>query len=324
MTERRRHHGDDRKVPYRARDQTAPEINERIRAQTRASVAYYAAHPEEIPGRLRELDREWDVERWLQLVSASLSLAGLTLGLTRSRKWLLVPAVVQGFFLQHGVQGWCPPLPLLRRLGARSLGEIEAERHALKALRGDFADARTDENARAILRVAADGGAAPGGSDTRAPLPKPTLTRVPANTAAPVNDRIWRAMEQRVAFYASHPELVDGRLAELDREWDVERVIEVEAPSMTLTSVLLGAVANRAWLGVGVFAQSMMLVHAVQGFYPLLPLFRRAGLRTEDEVAVERYALKVLRGDFERVPAAGSSEAPAQRGDAAFEAAEPA
>ncbi|WP_407921819.1 hypothetical protein, partial [Corallococcus sp. AB049A] len=27
------------------------------------------------------------------------------------------------FLLQHGLQGWCPPLPLLRRLGLRTRGE---------------------------------------------------------------------------------------------------------------------------------------------------------------------------------------------------------
>ena len=52
--------------------------------------------------------------------------------------------MVQGFFLQHGVEGWCPPLPIFRRLGIRMQAEIEAERYALKALRGDFADAASE------------------------------------------------------------------------------------------------------------------------------------------------------------------------------------
>jgi hypothetical protein len=45
---------------------------------------------------------------------------------------------VQGFFMQHALSGWCPPLPVLRRLGFRTQYEIEQERYALKALRGDF------------------------------------------------------------------------------------------------------------------------------------------------------------------------------------------
>jgi hypothetical protein len=131
----------------RAKDQTDEIVNERIRRQTQANIAYFAAHPEQIDRRLAELDHEWDIERWLQVNSAALSIAGLTLGLLHSRKWLLLPLVVQGFFLQHGIEGYCPPLPIFRRAGVRTEGEIERERHALKALRGDFAGADTAEAA---------------------------------------------------------------------------------------------------------------------------------------------------------------------------------
>jgi hypothetical protein len=41
-----------------------------------------------------------------------------------------------------------------------------------------------------------------------------------------------------------------------------------------------------------------VFLHATAGGYPLLPLFRRLGLRTSREIARERYALKALRGDF--------------------------
>jgi hypothetical protein len=49
-----------------------------------------------------------------------------------------VPLVVGSFLLQHAVQGWCPPLPVFRRWGVRTQPEIDYERYALKALRGDF------------------------------------------------------------------------------------------------------------------------------------------------------------------------------------------
>jgi hypothetical protein len=126
----------------------------------------------------------------------------------------------------------------------------------------------------------------------------PTTQRVPLNTANEVNERVRRETERRIAFYAAHPELIDGRLAELDREWDVERLIEVEAPTMTITGLLLGVLVNRKWLVIPLFAQCMVFLHSVQGWYPLLPVFRRMGIRTEREIAIERYALKTLRGDF--------------------------
>jgi hypothetical protein len=46
--------------------------------------------------------------------------------------------VVGSFLLQHAIQGWCPPLPVFRRLVYRTQSEIDYERYALKSLRGDF------------------------------------------------------------------------------------------------------------------------------------------------------------------------------------------
>ena len=124
-----------RRVP----DNTADRVNECIREQTRANVERVAARgPAAIDRRLRELDEEWDIERYVETLAPSLTLLGMTLGLTVSRKFFLVPFAVQGFFLQHALQGWCPPVPVLRRLGVRTQAEIDHERYALKALRGDF------------------------------------------------------------------------------------------------------------------------------------------------------------------------------------------
>lgn len=118
---------------------TAPHINARIRRRIEENVARHAAGGlGAIDRRLAQLDREWDIERTLEANAAVASLVGLTLGATVDRKWFLFPAVVAGFLFQHAVQGWCPPLPAFRRLGIRTAAEIDYERYALKALRGDF------------------------------------------------------------------------------------------------------------------------------------------------------------------------------------------
>ena len=120
---------------------TEASVNEHIRYQMRQRVRALAASGNAAIGRrLRDLNHEWDIERYLETMAPSFTLLGLTLGLTRHRGWLLLPLVVQTFFLQHALQGWCPPLPVLRRLGVRTCGEVEEERIALKALRGDFHD----------------------------------------------------------------------------------------------------------------------------------------------------------------------------------------
>jgi hypothetical protein len=89
--------------------------------------------------QLGNLRREWDLERALETWFASVVLTGVTLAATRNRRWMAFPAIAAGFMLQHAIQGWCPQVPLLRRLGFRTQPEIARERYALKGMRGDFA-----------------------------------------------------------------------------------------------------------------------------------------------------------------------------------------
>jgi hypothetical protein len=113
---------------------TATEVNRAIKEERNAKLAYYRDHPTEVPDRLKDLSREWDIERALGALSACMSLFGLSMGLAGGRRWLYLPAAVQTFYLQHQLQGWCPPLPILRRLGFRTAAEIERERCDLKEL----------------------------------------------------------------------------------------------------------------------------------------------------------------------------------------------
>jgi hypothetical protein len=133
---------------------TATHVNARIERQIEENVMRTAAGGREaITRRLAELDREWDIERTLEANAATASLMGLTLGATVDRRWFILPAVVAGFLLQHAVQGWCPPVPIFRRLGFRTQTEIDYERYALKVLRGDFQGLpeQGDDHARAAV-----------------------------------------------------------------------------------------------------------------------------------------------------------------------------
>ena len=103
--------------------------------------------------QLSNLRREWNLERALQAWFASVVLTGAALGATRNRRWMALPAVAAGFMLQHAVQGWCPPLPLFRRLGFRTHAEIARERYALKGMRGDFAGLGLDRGAGCAQRA---------------------------------------------------------------------------------------------------------------------------------------------------------------------------
>lgn len=123
----------------RVRANTAAQINWRIDRQIEDNVRHYAQQTkEEISRRIWELEQEWDIERVLETMASSLSLAAIALSVTHHRRWIIFSGVVLGFFLMHAIQGWCPPIPVLRRLGVRTREEIDRERYALKLLIGDF------------------------------------------------------------------------------------------------------------------------------------------------------------------------------------------
>jgi hypothetical protein len=118
-----------------------------------------------------------------------------------------------------------------------------------------------------------------------------SASRVPANTAGALNERIARDAAYEVAYYQRHPDQIPERMEQLDGEWDIERTIQAEAPAVTLLGVALGLAVSRKFLVLPLFAQAMLLLHALHGWYPLLPILRRLGFRTPHEIERERTQL---------------------------------
>lgn len=130
----------------RVQANTNPDINARIRYETEARIMrLVAAGPEAIDARLVELDNEWDVERVLTTKAASIMIASALFSVAKGRGWLLLGGTVAAFLLQHSLQGWCPPLGIIRRMGYRTQREIDEERAALKLIRGDFDQIAPDQ-----------------------------------------------------------------------------------------------------------------------------------------------------------------------------------
>ena|GEM_PF-602267 len=131
----------------RIRANTAPEVNKAIDQRIEDNIHLFSSQSRAaLDARIEELEREWDVERILATVAASFTLVGIALGVWVNTWWLLLPAFVMTFSLLFAVQGWCPPLPLIRRKGRRTGNEINAEKFAMKALRGDFDGLATATN----------------------------------------------------------------------------------------------------------------------------------------------------------------------------------
>jgi len=141
---------------------TSAQANEAIFQQMHVNVARYAsATPTMLDQRLRELDQEWDVERVTSVAAGLGVLAGVLLASLVDPAWLVLPAVVASCLLLHGLVGWSPGLALLRRLGYRTAQEIDHERYALKALRGDFqplAAVTTPQDREDLARFEGEGG----------------------------------------------------------------------------------------------------------------------------------------------------------------------
>ena len=134
----------------RVRANTADHVNHQIDSQIEERVKYYAEQsPAMISRRIQELNKEWSMERLLETNASTIALTGVVLAATVNKKWLWLSGGVLGFLFLHGVQGWCPPVPLLRRLGVRTRGEIDREKYALKLLRGDFDDVAERDHAKA-------------------------------------------------------------------------------------------------------------------------------------------------------------------------------
>ena len=114
---------------------TRPDINGYIQSDTlRRCEQYRDADGQTLRGRLNELDREWDTERVTETGAGAFVLAGSLLGLLGGRRWALFTGAAGWFLLQHALVGWCPNLPLIRRLGVRTMEEIQLERDILEEL----------------------------------------------------------------------------------------------------------------------------------------------------------------------------------------------
>lgn len=119
---------------------TCQMSNRDIRDRTSAHLKFYEGRGKQaLTERIAELNREWDTERVLETNAAALVLISSLAGFKKSKRCCFLLTGTVGFFLlQHALQGWCPPLPVIRKLGVRTAEEISREKTVIKLMRGDF------------------------------------------------------------------------------------------------------------------------------------------------------------------------------------------
>ncbi len=126
----------------------------------------------------------------------------------------------------------------------------------------------------------------------------PTAKRVAMHTKPCTNHLIRETTKSNILL--TEPD--SYRLEELDREWDTERVIETGAAVLILLSILsVFKKRRKSCLLFGGTVAAFLLHHALHGWCPPLSCIRKMGVRTAEEIAKEKFALKFLRGDFANV-----------------------
>jgi hypothetical protein len=107
-----------------------------------------------------------------------------------------------------------------------------------------------------------------------------------------------KTLDSVARYAAATTSAIDERLAALDREWHVERVLAVTTSLSVLVGIALGALVNPLWLWLPAVVAVIQFAHAVLLWNMPSQLARELGLRSFAEIGYERYALKALRGDF--------------------------
>lgn len=116
----------------------------------RDNVRYHSSlGPDAISDRIRQLDAEWDMERSVTAALSGVGAFGLLMGLFGGRLLRLLTWVAVPLLLAFSLGKWAPSASALSRWGLRRRREIEEERYALKALRGDFRNVAPPSGAEA-------------------------------------------------------------------------------------------------------------------------------------------------------------------------------
>lgn len=125
----------------RVRINTSRKSNDSINDEMlRNTSKYINASKDDISKRIEQLNKEWDTERVLEANASAIIFISTVLGFLVNTWLFLICGFISFYLLMHALEGWCPPLPIIRKLGVRTVYEICTEKMILKHLRGDFSD----------------------------------------------------------------------------------------------------------------------------------------------------------------------------------------
>lgn len=126
----------------------------------------------------------------------------------------------------------------------------------------------------------------------------PKNDEIRAHTSEASNARIDRETSRAVSAASESRDAIQTRLAELDREWNVDRALMLNFAvlgglSAALTMRSLARSGRVSGWGALFFTQIAFLAnHAIQRWCPPMPVFRMLGFRSQREIDSERQLLE--------------------------------
>lgn len=126
--------------------------------------------------------------------------------------------------------------------------------------------------------------------------------RVRSSSSGSRNQQIDQEIVSNLARYKNQgAAATEARIKELDKKWDIERTLEINAGILGLAGAILALTVDKKWAILPAVVTTFLIQHAVQGWCPPLPLFRMMGIKSRPELDREKYALKAMRNDFKNV-----------------------
>ena len=96
--------------------------------------------------------------------------------------------------------------------------------------------------------------------------------RVRSSTSKSRNEMIDQEIISNVAHYSEQEAAaIEPRITELDKKWDIERTLEINAGLLALAGAALALTVDKRWAIVPAVVTTFLVQHAIQGWCPPLP-----------------------------------------------------
>lgn len=117
------------------------------------------------------------------------------------------------------------------------------------------------------------------------------------------------SVKDSVRFYGSLGRAaLDERLRALDEEPDLETVTSMALAGAGILGLVFGFLGSRVWRMFAWLSLPLLFAHARGGLKAPGDFLKTLGLRSRREIQEERFALKILRGDFKDAEGKGADK----------------